>query len=96
MWSRGATSRTASLSPDVNDPAKRNVTFDALRENYYEAAEALRNLTERDLAAETPLERWRPRFPCVIDLPGQFFVKHNATHLGQLSAWRRAGGRPPV
>ncbi|AMD00979.1 methionine synthase [Halomonas chromatireducens] len=37
----GPTSRTASLSPDVNDPAKRNVTFDALRENYYQAAEAL-------------------------------------------------------
>ncbi|CAM3421142.1 methionine synthase [Halomonas lysinitropha] len=37
----GPTSRTASLSPDVNDPSKRNVTFDALRENYCEAAEAL-------------------------------------------------------
>jgi 5-methyltetrahydrofolate--homocysteine methyltransferase len=37
----GPTSRTASLSPDVNDPAKRNVTFDELRENYYQAAEAL-------------------------------------------------------
>src|SRR5690606_1156544 len=35
------TSRTASLSPDVNDPAKRNVTFDALRDNYREAALAL-------------------------------------------------------
>ncbi|WP_018916146.1 methionine synthase [Vreelandella zhanjiangensis] len=37
----GPTSRTASLSPDVNDPSKRNVTFDELRENYYEAAQAL-------------------------------------------------------
>ncbi|WP_372611780.1 methionine synthase [Halomonas sp.] len=37
----GPTSRTASLSPDVNDPAMRNVTFDQLRDNYYEAAEAL-------------------------------------------------------
>ena len=37
----GPTSRTASLSPDVNDPSKRNVTFDQLRDNYYEAAEAL-------------------------------------------------------
>ena len=37
----GPTSRTASLSPDVNDPAKRNVTFDELRDNYYEAAQAL-------------------------------------------------------
>ncbi|WP_311943827.1 methionine synthase [Halomonas piscis] len=37
----GPTSRTASLSPDVNDPSRRNVTFDALRENYLEAATAL-------------------------------------------------------
>ncbi|PXX95353.1 methionine synthase [Halomonas sp. LBP4] len=37
----GPTSRTASLSPDVNDPARRNVTFDQLRENYHEAATAL-------------------------------------------------------
>ncbi|WP_106478175.1 methionine synthase [Phytohalomonas tamaricis] len=37
----GPTSRTASLSPDVNDPAKRNITFDELVENYLESAEAL-------------------------------------------------------
>ncbi|XKF14290.1 methionine synthase [Halomonas sp. BLK-85] len=37
----GPTSRTASLSPDVNDPAKRNVTFNELRANYHEAATAL-------------------------------------------------------
>jgi len=37
----GPTSRTASISPDVNDPSKRNVSFDELRENYKEAARAL-------------------------------------------------------
>ncbi|MFC0338648.1 methionine synthase (B12-dependent) [Kushneria avicenniae] len=37
----GPTSRTASISPDVNDPAMRNVTFDALVDNYVEAARAL-------------------------------------------------------
>jgi len=63
---------------------------------YDEAAEALRGVSEERLAMETPLERWRSRFPRVIDLPGQFFVKHTMTHLGQVSAWRRAGGRPPV
>jgi uncharacterized damage-inducible protein DinB len=26
----------------------------------------------------------------------QFVIKHNAHHLGQVSAWRRAGGRRPV
>ena len=37
----GPTNRTASLSPDVNDPAKRNVTFDELRIAYREQALAL-------------------------------------------------------
>lgn len=37
----GPTSRTASISPDVNDPGMRNVTFDALVETYVEATHAL-------------------------------------------------------
>ncbi len=37
----GPTSRTASISPDVNDPGFRNVTFDELVENYKESTHAL-------------------------------------------------------
>ncbi len=37
----GPTSRTASISPDVNDPAFRNVTFEDLVENYLVSVEAL-------------------------------------------------------
>ncbi len=37
----GPTSRTLSISPDVNDPAYRNVTFDELVENYQEATRGL-------------------------------------------------------
>jgi len=37
----GPTSRTCSISPDVNNPAFRNITFDALKENYIEATHAL-------------------------------------------------------
>ena len=37
----GPTSRTASISPDVNDPGFRNVTFDELADNYKEATLAL-------------------------------------------------------
>ena len=37
----GPTNRTASISPDVNDPGKRNVTFDELVEAYCESTEAL-------------------------------------------------------
>jgi 5-methyltetrahydrofolate--homocysteine methyltransferase len=37
----GPTNRTASLSPDVNNPAFRAVSFDDLVENYYEQTKAL-------------------------------------------------------
>jgi 5-methyltetrahydrofolate--homocysteine methyltransferase len=37
----GPTNRTASISPDVNDPGFRNVTFDELKAAYKEEAEAL-------------------------------------------------------
>ncbi|MEQ8736896.1 MAG: homocysteine S-methyltransferase family protein [Rhodospirillaceae bacterium] len=37
----GPTNRTASISPDVNDPGKRNTTFDELRGAYEEAVEGL-------------------------------------------------------
>ena len=37
----GPTPKTASISPNVNDPGERNVTFEALRKAYYEQAQAL-------------------------------------------------------
>jgi 5-methyltetrahydrofolate--homocysteine methyltransferase len=37
----GPTNRTASISPDVNDPAFRNISFDALVEAYTEATRGL-------------------------------------------------------
>ena len=37
----GPTPKTASISPDVNDPGARNVSFDELRAAYYEQVEGL-------------------------------------------------------
>ncbi len=37
----GPTNRTASMSPDVNDPGYRAVTFDELKDAYYEQAKGL-------------------------------------------------------
>src|SRR5204863_8204197 len=37
----GPTPRTASISPDVNDPGARNVDFDTLRAAYHEQASGL-------------------------------------------------------
>jgi len=41
VGSLGPTNRTASISPDVNDPGFRNVTFDSLATAYREQAAAL-------------------------------------------------------
>ena len=37
----GPTNRTLSISPDVNDPTFRNLTFELLRASYYEQIDAL-------------------------------------------------------
>lgn len=41
MGALGPTNRTASISPDVNDPGKRNVTYDELVQAYLEQARGL-------------------------------------------------------
>ena len=49
----GPTNRTASLSPDVNNPGYRAVNFDRLAAAYYEQAEALVDGGADILLAET-------------------------------------------
>jgi len=61
-----------------------------------EAAAAMEAAPEETLRATMPLERWRGRFPTVAHACVHLMTSHEATHLGQLSAWRRAGGRPAV
>ena len=39
----GPTNRTASLSPNVNDPGFRNINFDELKDAYYDQARGLLN-----------------------------------------------------
>lgn len=41
MGAIGPTNKTLSLSPNVNDPGHRDVTFDQVREAYFEQAEAM-------------------------------------------------------
>jgi 5-methyltetrahydrofolate--homocysteine methyltransferase len=41
LGSMGPTNRTTSMSPDVNDPGYRAVSFDDMKEAYYEQAEGL-------------------------------------------------------
>jgi hypothetical protein len=57
---------------------------------------ALRDADPALLARPIPLARWEQRFPLIGDAVVHLMLHHESAHLGQISAWRRAGGRPPV
>ena len=89
----GRTSRPRS------DPAQylpRSALIERYVTEYDGAAVAFVDALPEVLRKPTPIGQWRERFPTVAFLPGQFLVKHNAYHLGQLSAWRRASALPPI
>jgi len=78
----GPTTRTASISPDVNDPAARNVTFDQLVAAYGEATRGLLdggvdllvietifdtlNAKAAIFAVETVFEEYGRRWPVIV------------------------------
>ena len=78
----GPTTRTASISPDVNDPAARNVSFDQLVEAYAEATRGLLeggsdllfietifdtlNAKAAIFAVETVFEEYGRRWPVIV------------------------------
>ena len=53
---------------------------------------ALGRLTDADLAIPTAHERMRKVFPSTGDMLVGMLTSHQAFHVGQLSAWRRAIG----
>jgi len=86
-------------SKPLSDPGVYAPKAELLRvfvEGYDGAARALRSAPAERFGAPQPVERWKARFPTVAHFAQHIMVKHMATHLGQVSAWRRAGGRPSV
>lgn len=73
---------------------------DALMAHYltvrHGLAEAFTQATIDVLGVPPLIERFRPRWPSLWHACVALMTHHEATHLGQLSAWRRAGGRPAV
>jgi len=71
-----------------------------LMEQYFrghdELAEALAEADPAVLAKPIPLARWQQRFPFIADAIVHLMIDHEMGHLGQVSAWRRAGKRPSV
>ncbi|HCC32130.1 MAG TPA: hypothetical protein DEQ03_19070, partial [Marinilabiliales bacterium] len=78
--SMGPTNKTASISPDVNDPSKRSVTFDQLVEAYQEQAEGLIEGGADILLIET-----------VFDI-----LNAKAAYVGVLNAFEKRNTKLPV
>lgn len=69
--SLGPTNRTASLSPDVNDPGYRAITFDELVEAYYEQTAALVEGGVDVLLAETVFDTLNLK-ACLVAIENYF------------------------
>lgn len=62
----------------------------------HQLAEVFDAAEEAHLGSPVLLERWKGRWPSIWHACVTLMTTHEAVHLGQLSAWRRAGGRPAV
>jgi len=71
------------------------VLLQTLEDAHARLADAVPKAAPEVLAAPAP-ERARARFPTVGAMLLGLMTSHEASHNGQLSAWRRAMGLPPV
>lgn len=86
----------SEVSPDpreYDNPTRLSAEYRRLHDD---AERALIDADADIFAAPNPLERWRTMHPTTGDMLVTLMVKHEAAHLGQLSAWRRAMGLPRV
>ena len=68
----------------------------ALESQHTRVTEAVQNADPEALKQPTPDEEFRALMPTVGDALVFLITNHEATHLGQLSTWRRAMGLPSV
>lgn len=86
---------TAPL-PDRSAYPSGAVLLGELEAAHARLAEAVAAAPPEVFAAPPAEERMRARFPTVGIMTAGLMTAHHASHNGQLSAWRRAMGFPPV
>lgn len=74
----GPTNRTASISPDVNDPAFRNISFDELVDSYTESMDALLKGGADIILVETIFDTLNAK--AALFAVAQYFDQHQVVH----------------
>ncbi len=93
-WGRyGMDSKLSDNPDDYPDRQTLVETYDAAHGAMLTAIGAA---TDEVLQRPTPIEDLRQMLPTIGDAVVFEVTAHEATHLGQLSAWRRAAGRAPL
>ena len=87
----GPTNRTASLSPDVNNPGFRAISFDQLVEAYYEQVKGLTDGGCDVLLVETIFDTLNAK--AALFAIDQFFVDAKAGKVPHLESWRIQPGQ---
>lgn len=86
-------------SRPLSDPAAYPRKSDLMRTylaGHDELARVLEHTDPAILTRPIPLDRWKERFPFIADAIVHLMIDHESAHLGQISAWRRAGRKPAV
>ncbi|MBC7773603.1 MAG: DinB family protein [Pyrinomonadaceae bacterium] len=76
--------------------AEKSTLMDGYFRGHDDLAATLARADLGVLALPIPLARWKQRFPFVADAIIHLMIDHEMGHLGQISAWRRAGKRASV
>jgi hypothetical protein len=87
--------RESTPSSDRSRYPSKEKLIEALERTHASVKETLSHVDPRELDTPPP-QRYVARFPTKRTLVIQMLTGHEQTHLGQLSAWRRIQGMPPV
>lgn len=79
-------------SPERSLYPSKDALLAELGKSHARVEEGMRKADPALLAGENPIDSLRPHMPTLGDLLAHLLTTHEATHLGQLSAWRRQTG----
>ena len=81
-------------SADASQYPSKDALLAELKKQHERVAEAVANADPAIFAKEYPDEGTRKYFPTIGDFVDYLLSAHEANHIGQVAAWRRAMGLP--
>ena len=88
--------RDSKISGIRSDYPSRDEIVRVFRETHARVRELAANADMERMQRPNPNARLRERFPTIGEMCTFLMTGHLGTHLGQLSAWRRMRGLPPL